>query len=166
MKSKVNNPLRGKSQKLKVNLGQSLLEVVLSLFVITLIVVAVVSVAVVSIRNVNFSQNKTLAARYAQEGLEWLRGQRDGDWDTFYSCASSSTYRCLDTLPSSCASSQLGQCGSADIILGTNLRREASFTLIDTTNVEVEMRVFWSDGAGEHEVRSITSFTNWTVQQQ
>ena len=65
--------------------GQSLFEVVVALAISTLVIIAVVSLAALSIRNTDFSKNKTLASKYAQDATEWLRGQRDADFDAFAS---------------------------------------------------------------------------------
>lgn len=141
--------------------GQSLFEVVLSLAVITLIIVTLIVLASNSIRNANFSRNKTLATRKVQEAQEWLRGQRDEDFDAFATRALTNQY-CLPTL--SWTGATIGSCGSDDYISGTILRREVFFNTVSADNIEVQIVVYWEDAQGVHEVRSITNLTDWRSQ--
>ncbi len=143
------------------NKGQSLFEVVIALGIISLIIVGVVILGTNSIRNSSFARDKTLATRYAQEATEWARGQRDNSWSTFYSHAADSLTWCLPSL----SWSKRGNCGTTDIISGTPFQRQLIFTLDpNPNNVQVAVRVSWSDGAGMHDVTSITIFTNWKAQ--
>jgi len=139
--------------------GQGLFEVVLALAVAALIMVAIVALATVSIRNASFSRNQSLATRYAQEAVEWLRGERDKDWDAFNAYAASGTW-CLKEL----AFNDLGACSQSEVIAGTNFRREATLTIIDSANIDTEVKVYWEDAQGIHEVKTITTFTDWREQ--
>lgn len=139
-----------------MNKGQSLFEVLVAIGVSTLIVVAVVSLVANSIRNTTYSKNKTLAARYAQDATEWLRGQRDADIDDFKSKATG--IYCFNTL----------YWGNHDAcqadMTGNVLRREGSFRTIPMsgkTVIEADVTVYWDDAQGTHEVRSVTNFTDW-----
>ena len=143
-----------KSQK-----GQSLFEVVLALGVITAITVGIVSLTVSSIRNAAFSKNKTLAGRYAQEGTEWLRSERDNDFTVFETRALTATW-CLSGLNWN----KPGACGVPDNISGTPLFRDVVFStnlVSGKTVIEANSRVYWDDAQGYHEVRSATSFSDW-----
>jgi Tfp pilus assembly protein PilV len=153
---------------MKKDNGQSLFEVVLALAVATLIVVALVALASSSIRNTTFSKNKTLATRYSQEAAEWMRGERDADWTTFYGRAANPLY-CLKSL--SWTEATIGSCGTGQEILNTAFKREVSFTRTTVTVggmpkdvVEAEIKVYWSDAQGMHEVRTATDFTDWRQQ--
>ena len=138
--------------------GQSLFEVVLALGLIAMIIVTVVSLASVSIRNSSFSRYKSLATRYSQETLEWLRGERDSGWTTFVTHAQTPTF-CFPSL--SWALAKVGVCGADDKISGTPLKREIGFTIIDLENIETSVKVYWTDAQGYHESKSVTDFTNW-----
>lgn len=141
--------------------GQSLFEVVLSLAVITLIIVTLILLASNSIRNATFSRNKTIATRNVQEALEWLRGERDEDFDAFSTRALTSRY-CLPSL--SWNDAIIGSCGADDLISGTPLKREIVFDIVTPDNIEVTILVYWEDAQGMHEVRSITNLTDWRSQ--
>jgi Tfp pilus assembly protein PilV len=144
----------------KYNKGQSLFEVVLALALSTLIIVALVSLVSNSIRNSSYSRNKTYATRYTQEATEWLRGQRDGDWDVFSTnflfCPTPPHVQCLDTL----AWGNCGTCSDTEFI-GNIFKREVSFADIEADSVTVEVKTYWSDSQGIHEVRNSTILTDW-----
>lgn len=144
----------------RLNSGQSLFEVVLALGVITAITVGIVSLTVVSIRNTSFSKNKTLAGRYAQEATEWLRSERDTDFNKFEDNVQTSP-RCFPNLN---WSGRVGTCLDADKIAGTPLFRDVTFStnlVSGKTVIQADIRVYWDDAQGAHEVRSATSFSDW-----
>jgi len=141
--------------------GQSLFEVVLALAVAALIIIAIVALATISIRNANFSRNQSLTTRYAQEAIEWLRGQRDEDWDAFAARALTPLW-CLKSL--SWTDAKIGECGSSDFIFDTIFKREISFTILDASNIDTAVKVYWEDAQGLHETKTVTTFTDWREQ--
>ena len=139
--------------------GQSLFEVVFAIGVSALIITGIVVLAGNAVSNSTFSKNKTLAGRFTQEAVEWLRGERDADWDGFYLNSSTSTW-CLPSLDWNLA--KIGVCSANDTILSNaNFKREVNFTQIDIGNVETKVKVSWQDGSGLHEVSTVTNFTDW-----
>lgn len=141
--------------------GQSLFEVLLALAVAALIIIAIVALATTSIRNARFSRNQSLTTRYAQEAIEWLRGQRDEDWDTFAPRALTPLW-CLKSL--SWTDTVVGGCGSSDFISDTIFKREISFTILDASKIDTEVKVYWEDAQGLHETKTVTTFTDWREQ--
>jgi len=140
--------------------GQSLFEVVLALFVITLIIVAVVILSTNSISNSISSRNKTLASKYTQEAIEWLRKQKEVDFVSFKSyITSNSTYCLRATLDWNFP----GNCSSSENIGTTIFRREASFVseINDgKTLITAHVATSWDDSKGTHEARTVTYFTD------
>lgn len=139
--------------------GQSLFEVVLALAIIALIAVALVSLTTISIRNTSFSKTETQANRFAQEAVEWLRSERDADFEAFRDRASTSKW-CLQGLNWNKARG----CFTGETVAATNLRREANFSILIVSNkevVETAVLLYWNDSQGYHEVRSTTNFTDW-----
>lgn len=144
-------------------LGQSLFEVVFAVGMSALIITTIVTLASNAISNSTFSKNKALAGRFTQEAVEWLRGERDTDWDNFYLNAATSPW-CLPSLnwntPGACDESE-------SIPENDNFKRELSFNSVDPTNcdsitcVEAKVKVYWQDGRGLHEVSTVTNFTDW-----
>ncbi|MCX6705599.1 MAG: hypothetical protein NTV24_00635 [Candidatus Woesebacteria bacterium] len=146
----------------KLEKGQSLFEVVMALGVIAVITVGVVSLSVNAIRNAAFSKNKTLAGRYAQEATEWLRSQRDNDFNIFEDNVQTSP-RCFPTTPLNW-NGRVGTCLDAEKIPNTPLFRLISFsttTISGKIVIQADIKVYWTDAQGYHEARSATSFTDW-----
>lgn len=141
--------------------GQSLFEVVVSLAISALVIVALVSLVSNSIRNANFSKNKSLASTYAQEASEWLRGERDSDPDLFFSVrAVAGLNYCINNLNWN----SLGNCGSGSTISGTIFTRTLSFpacSYCDNTLIEANIKVFWTDSQGIHQVENVTNLSDW-----
>ncbi len=138
--------------------GQSLFEVIIAIGVTSAILVAIINTAILSVRNTSFSRNKTLASRYSQEAVEWLRGQRDANWNDF-ATKSNSTW-CIseldwETTPKNRA------CTDTDNIVGTPFKRELTLVTSSTQQIDVKIKVFWSDAQGYHEVVLSTYFTDW-----
>jgi type II secretory pathway pseudopilin PulG len=152
---------------LKNEKGQSLFEIVVSLAISTLIIVSLVSLASTSIRNSTYSRNNTIATRSAQQAIEWLRGERDTDWDTFYDRGFANSNWCLPTLDWGNATAE-PQCLTNQIVPDTIFYREVIFTpgsvdVLSVTKVyiDVKVKVYWTDAQGLHEVSSSTRFSDW-----
>lgn len=138
--------------------GQTLFEIVMALAVVTIVLVSVVALVTVSVRNSSFSKNEALATRYAQSATEWLRGERDKDWDSFYAKAQAGIYCMKDESPNW---NDAYACQATNIIPDTPFVRQVDFTIVSATEVKVEVSVSWSDGRGDHESRSTTVLTDW-----
>lgn len=135
------------------NKGQSLFEVLLALFIITLIIVAVVILSTISISNSLFSKNKTLASKYTQEAIEWVRSEKESDINLFFTNLTG-TY-CLDQS----YFDNPGVCGELEIITDTIFTREMVFTK-NGNIANVLITTFWTDSKGLHQVSSATDFTD------
>lgn len=130
--------------------GFSLIEVLVFVTILSLFFVAAMAVTTYSLRTMKTNQYKILAAHFAEEGLEWLRGQKEDDWTAFIaldtSLGSPTTY-CLSTLDFSSP----GECGE-NYTLGTPqiFKRELSIENIpDNFNpdqVNATVTVVWEGG--------------------
>lgn len=139
--------------------GQSMFEVVLALFIIALIIVGVVFLSTSSIANSAFSRNKTIAGRYSQEAVEWLRGQRDSNATLFLTNATGTW--CLIGL--SFTTNPHNACNSASVITGTIFKRQVVFTEDGSTAdtiIKAEVTTSWDDSKGTHQAKSVTEFTD------
>ena len=135
-------------------------EVVIAIFIISLIVLGVVVLSTNSVANSTFSRNGTLASRYAQEAIEWLRDEENTNTTLFKSRIGISRY-CLNNL----AWTNIGVCGSGEEIVGSGgvFRREVVLTnsLISGKNIiQADVTVYWDDPKGRHEVKSVTNFSD------
>jgi len=132
-------------------------ELLVAVFVIGITLVALVGLTARSIGNTTFSRERTLAAKYTQEVVEWLRAERDKDWGLFRArgSADGASY-CMETLAWAAGT-------DCTPISGTNLSRQVFLFYSPANPDSVEARVVtsWSDSAGLHESRVTTYFTNW-----
>lgn len=143
------------------NSGQSMFEVIIALFIIAMIIVGVVSLTTISVSNSVFSRNKTLAGKYSQEAIEWLRSQREVNFSVFKTNATGTW--CLSSL----AFSSHSACGSS--IPGTIFKREVVFSTsqigvcpgVDCKNIiNADVKTYWTDSKGTHQAVSTTEFTD------
>lgn len=142
------------------NRGQSMFELLVAVFVIGITLVALVGLIARSVSDATFSRERTQAAKYTQEAVEWLRVQRDQDWGVFRGRGTpGGADFCLETLAWTAGAS----CGE---IPGTQFTRRVTLISNPTNPDLVEARVVtsWSDSAGVHESRVTTYFTNWRIQ--
>ena len=155
--------------------GQSLFEVVLAIGLIGMILVSVVSLASLYVKTTNSSKVKSLASKFSQEGIEWIRSQRDQDWTTFASKSSAGTrIWCISDLtwPAGSSPWYCNHSGSWDYIpdpdnpaLDSIYKREVFLTtLVAGTTIEAQVFVYWDDDSGYHEVRTSTILTRWKDQ--
>ena len=132
--------------------AQSMFEVIFAIAVAALILVGITSLAATSVKNSSFSTNNAVATKYAQEAVEWLREERDNNWNTFAANATG-TEICLGSSPPSWG----GSCK----IPNAGLERKVTLTTIPSGAIEAVVVVSWVDNQGVHSARSVTRFTNW-----
>jgi type II secretory pathway pseudopilin PulG len=156
-------------QKLKKN-GQTLIEILIAIAVVVLVLVAVVSRVVDAVGNANFARNQLLSTRFAQEGIEWTRSQRDRlGWDEFVFALDSDpvTYCVLD-LSTNPNLEDLTSGTCAGVIPGTLFDREIDIDYTDVGDpsigdyVEVTVAVSWQDRIGDHSTVLSTRLSDWT----
>lgn len=133
--------------------GQSLYEVVIALGIISLILVTSISLSTSSVRNTSFARNDSLATKYAQEGTEYLRQQRDSSWDSFAGQANG--------VKKSLGNLSWPPTGSCNIPQATHFCRSITLTRAGTDTINALIEVSWDDGQGTHGVRSATTYTRW-----
>ena len=143
--------------------GQSLFEVVIAVAMSAVIITAIVALATNSIQNSTYSKDKTIAANYVQETIEWLKQQKDLSPEEFrlYAVNTSGidiTY-CLDDLT---WPSNIGTCSSSET-LDNKFTREVVFPscggVCTGEMVEVSINVTWTDSKGSHIISSVTQIS-------
>jgi len=58
----------------------TLIEVLIFVTILSLFFVVAAAVTIASLRNLKIQEHKILATRYAEELLEWLRGEKEENW--------------------------------------------------------------------------------------
>lgn len=96
--------------------GFSLIEVLVFTTVLSIFFVSALSLATYMLKTMKVNQHRTLATHFAEEGMEWLRAQKEDSWATYVGLDNSSgtTEYCLNSLDFNTG----GDCGT-DYALGT-----------------------------------------------
>lgn len=140
--------------------GQSIYEVVLAIGIVTSVLVAIVALVVVTQRNASLAKNRAAGIRLTQAASEWLRAERNTDWNVFYSNAATQNW-CLNDL----SWGNSGACSDTEFITGNEpFRRQVNFvrtTLPNGLQVRADVNIVWLDQQGTHTQTSSTYFTNW-----
>lgn len=142
--------------KSKSNLGQSLIEVLAALAVILLVIVALIRATTISMKSSDYSKTQVLATSYAQEAIEWVRAERDRDWDELANKAT-------DTGSKFCLNDLSWSGGTCEYDLGDRFKREVTLTNVggEGNRIEVQVITSWQDASGEHVSRLTTYLSNW-----
>ena len=150
--------------------GFTLIEILIATSMVTLVMVSISSGVSFAVKNARFSQEKSRSIRYAQESIEWYRAVRDGlGWGAFYQVMQASgstrfTY-CLGVLPANPEEFGVLQPRSlgsnCTAIPQTKYVRRLNVTITDSSTIEVESKVTWSDGQQQHETSLTTTLREW-----
>lgn len=142
----------------KIDKGQSLFEVILAISISAIILIAIVSLSVRSVSTSSFARNNTLATEYAQEGIEWLREQRDADWTNL-----------IEKTDANFGEKSFSS--SAAEIPDTIFERFLTIELTDEfpqfvpdgvdDTARVKVAVSWEDSSGYHDVVLNSILTKW-----
>lgn len=74
-----------KTNILKGVKGFSLVEVLVFVTILSLFFITAVSITTFSLRNIKIQEHKILATRYAEDANEWIRQEKEDDWQVFIS---------------------------------------------------------------------------------
>ncbi|OGV91707.1 hypothetical protein A3A66_02215 [Microgenomates group bacterium RIFCSPLOWO2_01_FULL_46_13] len=153
--------------------GQTLIEVIFAATITAVVLVAVVHSLSLSIKASRKSSDQTLSTRYAQEGVEWFRQQRDRvGWFAFTTWlpVGMTTY-CTPTLPDlngpSFSPFTAGVCSGSQYIPGTNFERFLTITPVnqdanpDPEAVDIIVTVEWWEGTQQFQSRLTSSLEEW-----
>lgn len=154
--------------------GFSLVEILVFITILSVFFVVAVSVSIASIKYMKINEHKILATRYAEDALEWLRGEKDKDWDTFVTYASTfgTTYCFNNPVPSdpsvSLNSISSGITCNKNGITGHSpqiFKREVTLTTEGSGSsiyqVHVSIKVSWDELGTEYSVPIDTVFSVW-----
>ncbi len=135
--------------KIKKKSGFTLVEVLIFVTLISLIFITFSAITAVSLTRELTNEHKILGAHYAEEVREWIRGQKEINWEDF--TANKMGSWCFNAEPVSSWPSQTGNCNDYD--LNSLFKREVDLsTNADTTQVTVSIVVLWRDGANSYQI--------------
>jgi len=80
----------------QVQLGQSLIEMIVVIGVVIVLVTGIIAGTTVTLSRSRDSNIRSAAVRYAQEGIELARSQRDSGWTAFAALGTPYTTYCVD----------------------------------------------------------------------
>ena len=157
MDSKRPSPRAARSVPREACLGQSLVEITVAVAIMGMVLTALVFATTVAVKNADFSKTQAQATRYAQEGMEWLRSQRDQDWDAFDLRAGAGVY-CLNNLvlswpagPGVCAGFDLDEMFKREVVLSATMDK-----------IQAAITVSWQGRSGNiHQSELESYFTKW-----
>lgn len=143
-------------KNIKGEKGQTIIEAVVALAAIFVIVTAITIAIISAVSNSQFVKNQNLANKYAQQGMEFVRGIHAEDIETFASF--SQTYSLGDDGGESCVGTNIrGLCagGVTTVNVGNSHIRNINFVddeepcLDNDTSInlkKVTVTVNWSSG--------------------
>jgi len=141
---------------MRINKGQSLVEVVVGIGMMSLLLVALLSLISLSVKSSRVAKNRSKAVALAQEGLELMRTYRDYNWNEFLSYANGSEYilnsnwTVNDELVSDCTSDD-------KMYLGSLFSRCVNLS----GEVDVVVTVYWQEGLKLNSMVQSTKLTRW-----
>jgi len=137
--------------------GQSFVELIIIVAVVILLVTGLIVGTVSSLKTTNFASSKSQATKYAQEGIELARRERDTGWYAFYANRSNKTF-CVNKTG---AYIQGNMCAGSNLIDATFSRIVSYIWNSAQNRMEVTVTVSWPDGGGTHKSQVSTYFTQW-----
>lgn len=148
--------------------GFSLVEVLVFVSVVALFFVTAALISSFSLRISKSNETKILGTRYAEELLEWLRGEKEADWEAFtdritcYPTVPCSENWCFDETPiantdgwqtrASCQTYDLQNTFKRDLVLSTTS---------DPNQINVVINVSWLEGDSEVTIPIKTVFSRF-----
>ncbi len=175
---------------LKDRTGSSLIEVLVVVTILSFVLIAMLNASMVAIIQTKFARSQTLANRYSQQAIDWMRAKRDNysQWDDFVNNVfgvttgwnggditdGSQVIYCLPALNLTYKVDNEATCAdTAYFITGTKFIRVIILTAQKTTTpgqVQVEVKTKWRDGLCAsssqpfcHQAKIVTLLSQWNL---
>ncbi len=134
--------------------GFTLIEVILFVSLISVVFVTFASLSTVQLRSSRINEHKIIATHYAEELREWLRGEKEENWNTFI--ATRMDTWCFNSEPIS-SWGTLGICGYD---LDNRYKRTVVLEAGENnTQVTADIVVSWMEGQNSYQVPIAGVFT-------
>lgn len=142
--------------------GFTLVEIIIFIAILSLIFTSLISLITYSLSTTKTNERKIIATHFADEAREWLRSEKEADWEEFvgkipYSpityCLNANPLQSFPSQPGGCSDFQLNNIFKREVILSKNS---------NSTQVTCEIVVSWQEkGENYHQVKQTTIFTPW-----
>lgn len=136
----------------------SLIEVLIFVSILSLFFITAATITTASLRNMKINEHKIIGVRFGEELLEWIRGEKERDWEAFLNLAGpgNKTY-CFNTALLSIPLE--GACSGYD--LNGIYKREAVLSAQSSSQVNVSITVEWKELGSTYRTSLTSSFTSW-----
>jgi len=147
--------------------GFSLIEVLVFVSILTVFFIIAAAIMGTSLRNMKANEHKILATHYAEELQEWLKGQKEADWQEFLTNAGQKSGDCFNqaeiawaTADTACSFN--GMVGSdGPKIFKRRVTFDPGSPALTDTEVAVSIAVEWQDLGVGYSVPLNSVFTLW-----
>lgn len=142
----------------------SLVEVLVFVSILSIFFIGAAAVTTAALRDMKITQHKIIATRFAEELLEWLRGEKESDWYVFAN--NQHAGKCQPTQSLCFNSLNWDSACAADCTKGLNnlYARSAKFEVdnpLSPTNVDVSIEVSWTELGNTYTIPVKTNLTIW-----
>lgn len=140
----------------KSSSGFSLVEVLVFISVLGLFFTAAMSVTTFNLQSMKIQEHKILATRFAEEGIEWVKDEKETDWSAFilHDTNGTGTTYCLNNLDDDWGI--LGNCGES-YTLGSPPFFLRNLLIKNTGNpverVDATITVSWKEGTNNKNIQ-------------
>ena len=151
--------------------GFTLIETLVFIAILSLFFVVAAAISTATLHNMQATEHKIIATRYAEELSAWLRYKKESNWGAFYTSASpvnpgdTSVSYCFDGPISDTWPSPNTTCLSNGITGSNNekiYKRMATLTVDSSIpQVNATVVVSWSDGNATNNITMRTAYTLW-----
>ena len=125
-----------------------MIEVLAFTLLVSIIFIGLTRIVVLSMRSSKLAQNTVLATHFAEELQEWVRGEKEEDWNQLVVKAATSPglLYCVNSIPASISDLNSGSgCGSS-FGLANLFKRELTLTKnSDGTQITAKIVVSWME---------------------
>ncbi len=154
--------------KHRCELGQSLVEVIVSVGIAVILAIALISAGLISNKTARSARTNTQATKLAEQAIEQIRVFRDRQGFSALSTAGNGNCFVLNTASSDPAAWGLVTLGCPEVINLDNVSFSRNFIIADTSPADVNKKlitavVSWLDSGGTQTVTSQTILSLWSA---
>lgn len=129
----------------------TLIEILVFVTILTLFFISAVTVTTYFLQTIKYQQYKILATHYVEEAVEWLKSEKEKDWEQFssYDSSGNGTTYCFNDLNFN----SLGPCENFSLA-NSLFKRELIIKNIGSpvNQVETVVTVYWQERNTENKV--------------